>query len=66
MELVTFLSSIHKNKNLAVLMGLIGVGGISYGMLRDNDPIFIIGLFLIAGGYLLLRKRIKESNRKKT
>ena len=66
MELVTFLSSIHKNKNLAVLMGLIGVGGVSYGILRDNDLIFIIGLFLIFGGYLLFRKRIKESIREKS
>jgi len=56
---------ILKNKNLAVLIGIIGIAAVSYGMLKDNDVVFIIGLILIFGGYLLLRRRIKESIRNK-
>jgi len=44
---------------------MIGVMAVTYGMLRDNDLIFIIGLFLIFGGYLLFRRRIKEPIRNK-
>jgi hypothetical protein len=40
-----------------------GVMGVSYGMLTDNAPIFIIGIFLAFGGYLLIRRKIRESIR---
>ena len=66
MGLVTFISCIRKNKNLAVFIGVIGVVAVSYGILKDNDVIFIIGLVLVCGGYLLMRRRIKESIRNKT
>jgi len=54
------------NKTLIIFICMIGVTAVSYGILRDNDLIFIIGLFLVCGGYLLMRRRIKESIRKKT
>jgi hypothetical protein len=44
---------------------MIGVTAASYGMLKDNDLIFIIGIFLVFGGYLLMRRKIKESIRNK-
>ena len=63
MGLVTFTSYILKNKNLIVIIGVIGVVAVSYGMLTDNTPIFIIGLICILTGYLLIRRKIKESVR---
>jgi len=42
---------------------MIGVVAVSYGMLKDNTPIFIIGLLLVFGGYLLIRRKMKESIR---
>jgi len=42
---------------------MIGVVALSYGMLKDNAPIFIIGLILVLIGYLLIRRKIKESVR---
>jgi len=43
---------------------MIGVVALSYGMLKDNTLIFIIGLIFVFGGYLLIRRKIKESVRK--
>jgi len=42
---------------------MIGVVAFFYGMLKDNTLIFIIGLSLVFGGYLLIRRKIKESIR---
>jgi hypothetical protein len=63
MGLVTFTSYIPKNKNLIVLIGVIGAVAVSYGILRHHDVIFIIGLIFFLGGYLLIRRKIKESIR---
>jgi len=42
---------------------MIGIVGVAYGMLKDNNLIFIIGLLFVIGGYLLIRRKIKESIR---
>jgi uncharacterized protein YneF (UPF0154 family) len=39
---------------------MIGVVAVSYGMLKDNTLIFIIGLFFVLVGYLLIRRKMKE------
>jgi len=51
------------NKTLIILICMIGVVAVSYGMLKDNTIIFIIGLICILTGYLLIRRKIKESVR---
>ena len=51
------------NKTWIIVICLIGVVAVSYGMLADNAPIFIIGLICILTGYLLIRRKIKESIR---
>ena len=66
MKALKIKSYIVRNKILLILLCMIGIAAVSYGMLKDNDLIFIIGLFLIFGGYLLFRKRIKESIREKS
>jgi len=46
-----------------IFICMIGVVALSYGMLKDNTLIFIIGLIFVFGGYLLIRRKIKESVR---
>jgi uncharacterized membrane protein YjjP (DUF1212 family) len=50
---------ILKNKALVIIICMVGIVAVSYGMVRDNDFVFIIGIMLIIGGYLLIRRRIK-------
>ena len=52
------------DKTPIILICMIGVVAVSYGMLKDNTLIFIIGILLFFVGYLLIRKKIKESIRK--
>ena len=42
---------------------VIGIVAVAYGMANDNNLIFILGLVFVIAGYLLLRRRIKESIR---
>jgi len=42
---------------------MIGIVGVAYGMFKDNNLIFIIGLLFVIGGYLLIRRKMKESIR---
>jgi len=51
------------NKTSIIVICMIGVMAVFYGMLADNAPIFIIGLFFVSAGYLLIRRKIKESIR---
>jgi len=48
------------NKTLISLICVIGIVAVSYGMLNDNNLVFIIGLLFVIGGYLLIRRRIKD------
>jgi LPXTG-motif cell wall-anchored protein len=50
---------ILKNKALVIIICMVGIVAVSYGMVKDNDVVFIIGIMLIIGGYLLIRRRIK-------
>jgi hypothetical protein len=52
------------NKTSIILICMIGVVAVSYGMLKDNILIFIIGLIFVFVGYLLIRRKIKKSVRK--
>ena len=56
-------SNILKKKYLIILICIIGISGVSYGMLKDNRIIFIIGLVFVIWGYVLIRKKIKASIR---
>lgn len=46
-----------------ILICVIGIVGVGYGMANDNNLIFIIGLVFVIAGYLLIRRKIKESMR---
>jgi hypothetical protein len=51
-------------KILTVVICLIGVLAVAYGMIRHNDIVFLVGLGFIIGGYLRIRKKLKESPKK--
>jgi hypothetical protein len=48
-------------KPLLILICVIGITAVGYGMLKDNDPIFILGIVFVTAGYLLIRRRLKDS-----
>ena len=60
-KIMSFLSY----KRLPAIFCVSGTAAIVYGMLRDNDIIFIIGLPLVICGYLMIRKKLKESLKEK-
>jgi len=63
MRVLLFTSYMLTNKTPIILICMIGVVAVSYGMLTDNTLIFIIGLFFVFVGYLLIRRKINESIR---
>ena len=52
-------------KIVILLICSIGLCGVAYGMLKKNNFVFIIGLIFVIGGYLLIRKKLKESMKDK-
>jgi LPXTG-motif cell wall-anchored protein len=54
------ISYILHNRKLISVICVIGILAVSYGMLNDNNLVFIIGLVFVIGGYLLIRRRIKD------
>lgn len=46
-----------------ILICIIGLLAVAYGMLKNNNLMFIIGLPFVTGGYLLIRRKIKKTIR---
>jgi hypothetical protein len=55
-----------REKALITLLCVMGILAVSYGMIKDNDVIFVIGLVFIVGTYLLMRRKLKESVQKRS
>ena len=55
----------RKEKSLVGLVSLLGICAVVYGMAKENDAIFVIGLLLVIAGYILIRRRLKASAREK-
>ena len=55
-----------KEKALITLLCIVGVLAVSYGMIKDNNVVFVIGLAFIVGGYLLIRRKLKQSVQKRS
>ena len=53
-------------KIITSLLCVFGISAVSYGMIKENHIIFMIGLLSVIGGYLLIRKRLKTSLREKS
>ncbi len=49
-----------KHKALIFIICTFGIVAVSYGMAKDNNVIFVLGIVFLIGGYLLIRRRIKE------
>lgn len=53
-------------KLLIICLCVIGILAVSYGMIKDNNVIFIIGLLFVVGAYLLIRRKLKQAIQKRT
>jgi len=49
-----------KEKVFIIILCFVGLVEVSYGMITDNDVIFIIGIIFVIAGYLIIRIRIKK------
>ncbi|MEJ2725807.1 MAG: hypothetical protein P8175_14425 [Deltaproteobacteria bacterium] len=50
-----------KEKILLIVVCIAGLSAVFYGMAEKHDVVFIIGLILVIGAYLVIRKRLKAS-----
>lgn len=48
------------SKYLSVFMCATGVVAVIYGIIKDNNLVFILGLLCVIAGYLLIRRKLKE------
>ncbi len=46
---------------LTIFLCVIGLCSVSYGMINDNDILFIVGLLFVIAGYIMVRKRVKAA-----
>ena len=54
-----------KTEKLTVIsFCVLGVSGVAYGMVAQNDTVFLIGILFVIFGYLSIRKKLKKSVRK--
>lgn len=56
----------NKEKAFIVFLCAAGVMLVAYGMVNKDNPLFIVGLVFVVGGYLLIRKELKQSIRDKS
>jgi len=54
-----------KDKTLVLVLCFLGVLAVGYGMVNKNHPVFVAGLVLVIGGYLMIRKKLKAHIREK-
>jgi len=51
-------------KSIIVLLCVIGVTCVVYGMGKENNAVFIVGLIFVIAAYLLIRRKLKGSIQK--
>jgi LPXTG-motif cell wall-anchored protein len=51
-------------KSIFVFLCAIGITCIVYGMGKENNIVFIVGLLFVIAGYLLIRRKLKKSVQK--
>ncbi|MBN1832804.1 MAG: hypothetical protein JW896_11910 [Deltaproteobacteria bacterium] len=49
-----------KRKNLTIIIFVAGILTTLYGMMKDNNEVFIIGLVFIIVGYALVRTKLRR------
>ena len=51
-------------KTIIPILWIVGVAAIAYGMLRHNNFVFITGIVTAIIGYLIVRKKLRNSRNK--
>lgn len=54
-----------KEKILIVLLCVVGLASVCYGIVKDNDSVFIMGIIFVIVGYVMIRKKISDSIKEK-
>jgi uncharacterized membrane protein len=52
-------------KILTIFLCVIGLSSVCYGMVKDNDILFIVGILFVIAGYIMIRKRLKAAMQNK-
>lgn len=55
---------IKSEKNIAATSCVLGVSSVVYGMVKGNDVLFVVGLVLVVGGYLIIRRKLKHNGKR--
>jgi LPXTG-motif cell wall-anchored protein len=56
--------ALKHEKPIIVFLCAIGISCVVYGMGKENNTVFIVGLLLVIAGYILIRRKMKESVQK--
>jgi hypothetical protein len=51
---------LSKKKALIIIICTCGICALAYGMTKENDTIFLIGLILVISVYLYIRKVLRS------
>ncbi len=54
-----------KEKILVPILCALGIAAVGYGMARENNPVFIVGLVFVIAGYLRIRWKLRASLKEK-
>jgi hypothetical protein len=54
-----------REKFLIIIASMLGVSGVAYGMIEGNNTIFSLGIFMVIGSYLTIRRKLKAGLREK-
>ena len=55
-----------RKRILIIALCLIGIISVGYGMIMGSDGFFVLGITCVIAGYLLIRRKLKESIREKS
>jgi hypothetical protein len=58
-------SSSKKEKVGIPILCAFGISAVAYGMVKENNLVFLVGLVFVIAGYLLIRGKLKASLRGK-
>jgi hypothetical protein len=50
-----------QQKIITIFVCTIGISTVAYGMIEKNNSVFLIGIAFIIAGYLMIRKKLRES-----
>jgi hypothetical protein len=59
-------SDTPRERILTVFLCALGILAVFYGMIKDNNVVFIMGLVFVIAGYLLIRRKLRESIKKRS